>query len=130
MLKINVDGASRGNPGQSGIGAVATDGTKIIFEISEYIGIATNNVAEYRALIRALEELKSRNIKEAKIESDSQLIVEQMNGNYRVKDETLKVLFNYARTLSAKLSFFRIDYIPREKNKAADKLANLGIDNK
>jgi len=129
MLKVNVDGASRGNPGKAGIGAVATDGSKIIFEIHEYIGLATNNVAEYRALIRALEEVRNRGFKEAKFESDSQLVVEQMNGNYRVKDETLKVLYNYARTLSCKLDFFRIDYVPREKNKAADDLANLGIDN-
>ena len=130
MLKVNIDGASRGNPGPAGIGIAAKDGKKTVFEISEYIGTATNNTAEYRALIRALEELKKIGIKEARFESDSQLIVEQMNGNYRVKDENLQVLYGYARTLCAKLDFFRIDHIPREKNKAADILANLGIDNK
>ena len=128
MITVNIDGASRGNPGKSGIGVIAKDGKAVIFEISEYLGFQTNNIAEYTALIRALEELIKRNIREAKIESDSQLIVEQINGNYRVKDENLKVLFDYSKKLISKMSFFRIDHIRREKNKEADNLANIGID--
>lgn len=130
MLIVNIDGASRGNPGPSGIGIIARQGGKTVFEISEYLGEATNNVAEYSALIRALEEVLIKGHKKAHFISDSQLLVEQINGNYRVKDEKLKPLFINAVSLIKKLKTFSISHVEREKNKEADRLANRGIDYK
>lgn len=130
MLTINIDGASRGNPGESGIGIIAKDKNKIIFKISKYIGKTTNNEAEYTALIKALEKSLKSGHKSARFVSDSQLIVEQINGNYRVKDEDLKILFSQAKALIAKMTHFSIEHVKREKNKEADELANKGIDEK
>lgn len=129
MITVHIDGACRGNPGPCGIGAIAKDGNKTVFEISEYIGSATNNIAEYFALIRALEELLIKGIQKTSFICDSQLIVEQINGNYRVKDETLKILHRHANKLIAKLDEFTIKHAERSANKTADKLANQGIDN-
>ena len=129
MLTIHIDGASRNNPGNAAIGIIAKDGHKVVFEISEYIGKTTNNVAEYSALIRALEECLICGHKEAHCISDSQLIVEQIKGNYRVKEDTLKVLFNQAKSLIAKMKKFSIEHVRREHNKEADDLANKALDN-
>lgn len=129
MIIVHIDGACRGNPGPCGIGAIAKDGNKTVFELSEYIGNATNNIAEYFALIRALEELLIKGIKKSSFICDSQLIVEQINGNYKVKDEILKILHHHAKKLIAKLDVFSINHAERSKNKTADKLANQGIDN-
>ena len=129
MLTINIDGASRGNPGNAAIGIIAKDKNKVVFEISEYIGKTTNNVAEYSALIRALEELLILGYKEAHFISDSQLIVEQIKGNYRVKDENLKILYHQAKALIQKMSSFSIKHVVREENKTADDLANKSLDN-
>lgn len=129
MITIYIDGACRGNPGPCGIGAIAKDGNKTVFEISEYIGNATNNIAEYFALIRALEEILIKGIKRCIFICDSQLVVEQINGNYKVKDETLKILHRHAKKLIAKLDEFSIKHAERSANKTADKLANQGIDN-
>lgn len=130
MLTVNIDGASRGNPGDAGIGIIAKEKNKVIIELSEYIGKATNNAAEYSALVRALEEILILGYKQAHIISDSELIVEQINGNYKVKDETLKILYYQAKALILKFDSFSIKHVKREQNKEADLLANKGIDEK
>jgi ribonuclease HI len=128
MLTIHIDGAARGNPGPAAIGIIAKKDGKTVFEISDYIGETTNNVAEYSALIRALEETLIKGYKEGHFISDSQLIVEQIKGNYRVKEAHLKLLYNQAESLIKKLKSFSIKHIKRELNKEADKLANRALD--
>jgi len=128
MIHVNVDGASRGNPGNAAIGIIIKKDNVVIKEIGEYLGKTTNNVAEYSALIRGLEEVLIMGHHEALFISDSQLIVEQIKGNYKVKDETLKVLFHKAKALISKMKSFSIKHVPREQNKEADKLANKALD--
>lgn len=124
-----VDGASRGNPGKAGAGAVikAPDGT-IIKRLKSYLGIATNNVAEYRALLMALEAAQALNIQSLKIYADSELVVKQIKGKYKVRNEDLLVLYNKVQRLLKGFKKFHIDHIPREKNSDADLLANEAID--
>lgn len=130
-LLINTDGGARGNPGPAGIGAIIKYEKKEE-KISKYIGEATNNQAEYRAVIEALGWVKE-NIKEKDLEIecllDSELIVEQLNQRYKIKNEGLRPLFWEIRdlimALGGKVSF---RYIPREQNKEADKLVNDAID--
>ncbi|MFH1683257.1 MAG: ribonuclease HI family protein [Candidatus Margulisiibacteriota bacterium] len=129
-LKIYVDGAARGNPGPAGIGIAIKKGNKTVKEIAAYIGETTNNVAEYSALIRGLEESIKLKAKKVECFSDSELIVKQINGEYRVKNEGLIPLFHHACSLIKKFKTFSISHIAREKNKHADKLANQGIDDK
>ena len=127
-LTIYIDGASRGNPGPAGVGVIIYDEKKkIVDEICEYIGRTTNNVAEYRALLRALSQARSLGAETLTIYSDCELLVRQMAGEYRVKDKTLRHFYQGAR---ANLKSFRkvnIRYIARKKNKRADRLANKGI---
>lgn len=127
-LIINCDGAARGNPGPAGIGGVIkdADGNKII-EIKDYIGETTNNIAEYTALIKALHTAKSLSARDIVINLDSELVVKQITGEYKVKNEGLKPLFCEVKNLLANLSY-KISHIPREKNKDADILANEAID--
>ncbi len=128
-IVVYTDGASRGNPGKAGIGAVIYDQNgQVLKEISEYIGEATNNVAEYKAVIagiRAGIDLKATMIE---VNADSQLLVRQLNGEYRVKNEGLKPLYKEALKILSCFKSYKIKHIPREKNKIADKLANRGID--
>lgn len=127
-LIIHLDGASRGNPGPAAIGIViSNEKGKVISEIKEYIGKSTNNVAEYRALIRALEETKKYNPASAIFHLDSELLINQINGIYRTRDKDLIPLLQKVRKLSNKFPQIKFQYIPREKNKRADKLANLAI---
>lgn len=127
-LIANIDGASFGNPGSSGLGVViqSSDG-KILEEYSEHIGHGTNNRAEYLALLRSVEIAQKLGAEELEVKSDSQLVVSQMNGVYRVKNPDLKILikeiFEKIRTSKMK---FSIVHIPREFNKTADKLAKKG----
>ena len=127
-INFFIDGASQGNPGHSGIGIVVVDiRGKFIKEISEYIGEVTNNVAEYTALNFALAEaliLKSKNIS---IKSDSELLVKQLNGEYKVKSNNIESLYLQAKHLIKGFNNVKIDYIQRTKNKEADKLAKLAI---
>ncbi len=128
-LIIYTDGGARGNPGPSGIGAVILDDKKnLIAEISEYIGEATNNQAEYRAVVAAIKKAKELGAMEIQFYLDSQLVVEQLNGNYKVKNKGLQPLF--VSVYNDSLSFKKVAYshIPREQNKEADKLANMAMD--
>ncbi len=132
-LTVYLDGASRGNPGPAGVGIVISDEKgKVISEINEYIGKTTNNVAEYTALIRALEEIgiiagKAPKGVAVKFYLDSELLVNQISGTYRTKDKNLFSLLQQVRQLSSNLAKVEYQYIPREKNKIADKLANKAI---
>lgn len=124
-----VDGAARGNPGEAGCGAVICDeGGTVVKELSRYLGRATNNVAEYEGLLMGLEALLQMGDGRVRVQSDSQLLVRQLNGQYRVKDEKLKVLFGRAIALLRRFSGYRILHMPREHNKLADRLANQAID--
>src|SRR3989442_7625179 len=124
-----VDGAACGNPGEAGCGAVICkeNGTPVK-ELSRYLGHATNNVAEYEGLLMGLEALIQLGKKRIRVQSDSQLLVRQLNGQYRVKDEKLKRLFDRAVILLRQVDSFRIVHVPRESNKLADQLGNQGID--
>jgi ribonuclease HI len=126
---LMVDGAARGNPGNAGCGAAICDETgAVVKELSRYLGHATNNVAEYEALLMGLEALSQLGRKKIRVQSDSQLLVRQLNGQYRVKDEKLKRLFERAKTLLRGFDKVHILHVPRESNKLADRLANQGID--
>lgn len=132
-MKINLytDGASRGNPGHAGIGVVALDESgSQIDSYYEYIGHATNNVAEYRALISGLVLAQKYLPCSLNVFMDSELLVNQMKGLYKVISEQLAVFNSEARVHTLKFEKVVFEYIPREKNKAADKLANLAIDSK
>jgi ribonuclease HI len=126
---IHVDGASRNNPGPAGIGIVIADARgRTIRECSDFIGEQTNNVAEYRALIRALDLAEEVGAKELEIRTDSELMARQMNGIYRVKNIHLLNLYFEAQEKLRKFSDFTISQVPREENRRADVLANMAID--
>jgi ribonuclease HI len=122
MLVIYTDGACFGNPGPMGIGIVIYADGKIVREISEYIGEGTNNIAEYSALIRALKEVKKLGEREVVIRTDSQLLVRQLSGEYKIKNKKLKELKALANDLMAGL-VVKIEHIPREQNAEADELS-------
>ena len=125
---INVDGLSKGNPGPSAIGVVIRDAQgRLVDSISNRLGMATNNQAEYRALIAALERAIELNAKEIHLESDSELLVRQVNGRYRVKNPTLRSLYQKVLQLRNKLDSLTIVHIPRQQNAEADKLANWAL---
>ncbi len=128
-LIINVDGASRGNPGPAAIGVTLKDeNNQLVESISEKIGHTTNNQAEYNALIAGLKKAISLGAREVQVKSDSELMVRQILGIYRVKNEELKPLHQEVKRLSSTLASFKIASIPRELNREADKLANLALD--
>jgi len=123
-VKIFIDGACSGNPGIAGIGVVFFDNNgKQIFELSHCLGHATNNIAEYEALLHALKKAEQMKLNELEICSDSELLVYQMSGTYKVKDEKLKILYNKAIDLLGKFKGVNILHIKREENAIADKLA-------
>lgn len=126
-IALYTDGASRGNPGPAGIGIVVKSGRKKIREIYKYLGEATNNIAEYNAVICALEEAINLKAEEVIVNLDSELVVKQLNGEYKVKDQNMKELFEKTIGLFKNFKRFEIRHIPREKNKEADKLANKAI---
>jgi len=126
---IFADGASRGNPGLAAIGAtIKNEHGLLIASISKGIGITTNNQAEYRAIIAALEEAIRLGAKQADISLDSQLVVRQISGEYRVKNSALKPLYQQAKQLLSQFESFNIRHITRQQNKEADRLANLALD--
>jgi ribonuclease HI len=128
---IHTDGASRGNPGEAGIGVVISDPQgRTVKEIKLYLGMATNNVAEYRALIYALEKAWHLGASKVRIYLDSELVVRQMRGEYKVREAHLKILNQQAVEALNHFSKYSIDHIPREENRRADQLANEAIDQK
>jgi ribonuclease HI len=128
-VTINCDGAARGNPGPAGAGAVVVDenGT-VLAEVAEGLGETTNNVAEYTAVIRGLEEAQRLGAREVLLRSDSQLLINQLTGRYRVKALHLQPLHRQVRELLRSFDRVDLEHVPRERNVAADALANLGVD--
>lgn len=131
MIKVFCDGGSRGNPGHAAYGFVVVDNGRIVKEGYGYIGIATNNVAEYTALIKALQWL-TKNFAKADLEifMDSQLAVSQLSGLYKVKNATIRELLFKIRELESEFSKIVFRHIPREQNKHADRLVNIALDNR
>ena len=127
--RLSTDGGARGNPGPAAYGYVleAEDGT-VLDARGETIGVATNNVAEYRALIAGLEKAVELGIDELEVVSDSELLVKQMQGEYRVKNEALRELNDEANFLERKLGGVRYTAVRREHNELADKLVNEALD--
>jgi len=125
--EVYIDGAARGNPGPAGIGIVITlrSGPKTY---KEYIGVRTNNEAEYVALIRALRIVGEMGLKSTVVYSDSELLVKQMAAEYSVRNERLRELYEEAKELVARLRYVRIIHVDRDKNALADRLANEAID--
>jgi len=126
MLIIHTDGACFGNPGPMGIGIVVYRGKKKIMEISEYVGEGTNNIAEYLALIRALEIAKRIGENEVHIKTDSELLARQINGEYRVKDRKLKPLKARVDALMRGMKV-KVEHVPREQNEEADRLSKRAV---
>lgn len=128
-LTIYTDGGARGNPGPAGIGAVIFDEQgRVAAEISQYIGQATNNQAEYKALVAGLTKAKELGGAELEVFLDSELVVKQLNREYRVKDKQLAPLFVQAYNMSLGFKKIVFKHMPREKNKPADKLVNQALD--
>ena len=130
MYIIYCDGASRSNPGEASYGVSINLNNKEIDTLKEYIGIATNNVAEYRGLIAALEYCVKNNINDVEIYLDSLLVVQQVNKEFKVKSKKLGDLYLYSLTLIEKIKNINVIHIRREYNKRADELANEALDAK
>ena len=127
--RANIDGGSRGNPGPAAYGVVIRNPRgEIVARLKKYIGRTTNNVAEYYGLIAALDYAQSNNVRALHIESDSELLVKQMRGQYKVKSADLQPLFERAKKMSQALAAFRINHVYREQNREADALANEAMD--
>ncbi len=128
-LRLHVDGASRGNPGEAGFGVHVTDeGGAEVAALSGYLGKATNNVAEYQALLHGLRFALARGAARVEVSSDSELLVRQIEGRYRVKSPGLLPLYRDAKSLLARFERARVVHVPREKNREADALANRAVD--
>lgn len=126
---LYTDGAARGNPGPAGAGAyICDEGGDVVAEIAEYVGETTNNVAEYRALLAGLKKLVELGALDVEIRADSELMVRQIQGRYRVKHPNLQPLFAQAVALLKKIPGYSIKHVVREENKEADRLANQAID--
>lgn len=127
--RINIDGGSRGNPGPAAYGVLIRDGRgEPVAKLKKYIGRSTNNVAEYYGLIAAMDYAQSHGVRAIRIESDSELLVKQMRGLYKVKSADLQPLYERAQKMSKAFESFRIDHVYREQNREADALANDALD--
>ncbi len=128
-LRLHVDGASRGNPGAAGFGihVTAPDGSEVA-SLFGFLGTATNNVAEYQALLHGLRFALARGASSVEVYSDSELLVRQIEGRYRVKHPGLQPLHREAKSLLARFARARVAHVPRERNRAADALANRAVD--
>lgn len=130
-VNIFIDGASRGNPGPSGIGIVFCDDlNNVIKKLFKFIGNATNNVAEYSALIYAMQEALIDRYDDVKIKSDSELLTKQLTGEYKVKNDNLRPYYDMFQHIAKGFNKIEITSIGRESNQAADKLANKAIDSR
>jgi ribonuclease HI len=129
-LTLHIDGASHGNPGDAGFGVYVQNAKGDEIELFGYLGRATNNVAEYQALLHALRFARARGARVIEVFSDSELLVRQMNGDYRVRNPGLVPLHGEARKLLGGFEQARLSHIGRERNVKADRLANRAIDEK
>ncbi len=130
-LIIYTDGASRGNPGQASYGFTISSGKgHLIYEEGKYIGVTTNNVAEYTAVLEAFKYLKNGYPEKLQIDlfADSRLVVEQLSGRFKIKNQNLKILFDQIKILEMEIGSVFYTHIPREKNFKADSLANKALD--
>jgi ribonuclease HI len=129
LITAYFDGGARSNPGPAGYGVyIVGDQGEMIAEISGSLGIATNNVAEYHGLIAALQWAIDHDVRQLAIKGDSQLIIEQMKGNYKVKNEGLKPLYLKAKLLVMQIGDVSFEHVRREHNTEADRLSNVGMD--
>jgi ribonuclease HI len=127
--RLHTDGGARGNPGPAGIGAVLIDESgEVLGEVAEAIGIATNNVAEYRALIAGLELALAKGIMELEVFMDSELVISQVQGKWKIKNKGLQPLALKASSLLKQFESTTLTHVPRGENADADKLANQGMD--
>src|SRR5262245_45008732 len=125
----NIDGGARGNPGPAAFGVVIRNAKgEVLAELAEYLGSQTNNVAEYSGLLAALDYAVREKYPSMKVLSDSELMVRQMRGQYKVENPALKELFDRAQALVRKLEHFSIEHVLREQNKDADRLVNKVLD--
>jgi ribonuclease HI len=125
----NIDGGARGNPGPAAFGVVIRNSKgELVAELSDYLGLQTNNFAEYSGLLAALDYAVRENCPSLKIYSDSELLVRQMQGRYKVNNLALQQLFARAQSLVRKLQSFQIEHVLRERNKEADRLVNKTLD--
>ncbi|MCK5833807.1 ribonuclease HI family protein [bacterium] len=128
-LIINIDGACRGNPGPASYGVVVQDSSgRILKKLKGFIGTATNNIAEYSAFIQALKFIEANPVDSVEIRSDSELLVKQIKGLYKVKSPNLKGFYNSAIKLIKRIGPMKITHVPRSENQIADKLANEALD--
>lgn len=126
-LEIFSDGACSGNPGPAGIGVFIRENDKVVLEVSESIGEATNNIAEYRALIRGLQEARSLGAEHVRLRTDSQLVYFQLKGDYKVKHANMKPLYEEALCLLKGFKKVECKVVPREENTEADRLATAAL---
>lgn len=127
-LTVNVDGGARGNPGPAAIGVVVRDGSGVLEEVGETIGEATNNVAEYRALLRGIQLATERGATELELVGDSELVVRQVEGRYKVKNAGMKELHEEAKRALRNFDSWSIRHVRRENNADADRLVNEALD--
>jgi probable phosphoglycerate mutase len=129
LITAYFDGGARNNPGPAGYGVhIVDDQGLVLAELHGSLGISTNNVAEYHGLIAALQWAVENNVARLTVKGDSLLIIEQMRGNYKVKNEGLKPLYLQARMLVSKIGKVTFEHVRRELNQHADRLSNLGMD--
>jgi ribonuclease HI len=129
MITAYIDGGSRGNPGPAGYGVqIVDDEETVVAELYAFVGQTTNNVAEYRGLLAALEWAVERSLRTLHVRSDSELLVKQLRGEYRVKNPGLQPLYQDACRLVGRIGHVTFEHVRREMNKQADRLANLAMD--
>jgi len=130
-VQASIDGASLGNPGPAGIGVVLTDsrGSPIV-QLSKYLGETTNNVAEYLALLYALQEAQRRGIRRLTVKTDSELLAKQLNGDYKVRDNTLRLFHDLARQWMQAFEQCLVEHISRTQNTQADRLASDAVESR
>ena len=128
-MRLFSDGAARGNPGPAGAGAVLMDAEgRVVARLGKFLGIQTNNYAEYMGLLLGLKHARSLGVRELEVLADSELLIRQLQGRYQVKSPTLRPLYEEAAGLLKEFPRVKLVHVPREKNKAADEMSNRAID--